>query len=145
MNDFEAVAIKMGWQVNKWLGSGEVDYILTWGDPSQEDRPSYSVKVLSRDTAEVGEETWIVLRGEDGKGTYLWDVEIDMLAFESTDRFIVVEREGLQKWIIDNVEKDYVTLAHQALMKVYQRGKSMKTLVKTYHLQGLAMGQMKYE
>ena len=145
MHDFEQVAKDLGWQVNKWKGSGTVDYVITWGDPGKEDRPSFSVKVLARDTAEQGEETWVVLRGDDGKGTYLWDETINLLAFESTDKFILVERQELQEWIVEHVEKDYVTLAHQALMKVYQKGKSMKTLVKTFHLIGLAKGQMKYE
>lgn len=144
MPEFVAIAEREGWQVNKWVGSGTVDFIITWGEPTKEDRPSFSVKVIARDTAEEGEETWIVLRGDDGKGTYLWDETIDLLAFESTDKFIVIERDELRIWIVENVDKDYVTLAHQALMKVYQKGKSMKTLVKTYHLIGLAKGQMKY-
>ena len=141
---FEQVSQKLGWNTTVWAGSEQVDYVMQWATPEETDEPSatYSVLVVDRETAENGEETWIPLRDEEGQGSWLYG-KADMIAFEQEDRFTLVDRDKLRQWIEDNVTKEYVTLAHQALMKVYQKDKEMKTLVKTYHLKGLAMGEMR--
>ena len=144
MPDFGDVAERKGWDVSKWSSSEEIDYVIIWGDLDQEHRPAFSVKVLERNTAEQGEETWVSLRDDNGHGSYLYGTT-DLLAFPGEKSYLVIERDKLRKWLEDNVTKDYVTLAHQALMKVYTKGKSMSTLVKTYHLKGLSTGEMMYE
>lgn len=147
---FERVASKLGWIVTKVDPETDMkqhmDFVIAWGDPKNVagETATYSVDVKSRNTAENGEETWIEIRNIAGGPGWLYG-KADMIAFEQEDRFILVERDKLRQWIEDNVEKDYVTLAHQALMKVYTRQgrEDMITLVKTYHLKGLATGEMK--
>ena len=141
---FKRVATKLGWHVTDWVGSDVADYVIQWATAEESDKPTaaFSVKVIGRDTAEKGEETWVPLRDVEGKGSWLYG-EADMIAFEQEKKFTLVERDRLRLWLEENVTKEYVTLAHQALMKVYQKDKEMKTLVKSYHLTGLAEGEMK--
>ena len=140
---FLRVASGHGWEIEKTSTEDDIlkhiDFSMKW----KPDGPLYTVDVKARNTAEEGEETWIEMRNVNGTAGWLYG-EADMIAFEQADRFIVVERDKLRIWIEENVEREYVTLAHQALMKVYTRGgqKDMLTLVKTYHLKGLATGEM---
>ena len=124
-----------------------VDYTMTWGKPMidglGDETVNYGVIVVEQDTAEKGEEVWVQIRNSHGGGSYLYS-EAHLLAFDMGDRFLVIERNKLRKWIEENVTKEYVTLAHQALMKVYKKGEAMSTLLKSYHLTALADGEMKY-
>ena len=141
---FRELALSNGWEVQE---AEMVDYKMTWGKPMidglGDDTVMYGVDVIEKDTAEKGEEVWVQIRNSKGGGSYLYG-EADLLAFDMGDRFLVVERNKLREWIEDNVEKEYVTLAHQALMKVYKKGDAMSTLLKSYHLTALADGEMKY-
>ena len=143
---FRELALSNGWEVEETAGEA-VDYKMTWGKPMidglGDETVNYGVIVVDRNTAEKGEEVWVAIRGEDGKGSYLYS-EAHLLAFDMGDRFLVVDRNKLREWIEENVTKEYVTLAHQALMKVYKKGQAMSTLLKAYHLTALADGEMKY-
>jgi hypothetical protein len=147
---FRNLAQELGWDVvesnledDRWK---HIDFVITWGDPYNEDHPaaSYSVDVKAQNTAENGEETWIEIRNTLGGPGWLYG-EADLIAFDQGDRFLVVEREKLKDWIEKNVAREYVDRATLALMKVYTRvgKKDMITLVKTFHLKGLAIGEMK--
>ena len=149
---FQNLALELGWEVVESNIESDrfehIDFVITWGTPSKHGpddlTASSSVDVKAQNTAENGEETWIEMRNTQGGPGWLYG-EADLIAFDQGDTFLVVERVTLKEWIEANVEKDYVTLAHQALMKVYTRKgkKDMITLVKTYHLKGLAIGEMK--
>jgi hypothetical protein len=123
-----------------------IDFVITWGKPmvSGDVTATYSVDVKAQNTAENGEETWVEMRNTLGGPGWLYG-EADLIAFDQGDRFLVVERVTLKEWIEENVERVYVTSARDALMKVYTRHgkKDMITLVKTYHLKGLAIGEMR--
>lgn len=148
---FMKTARDLGWEVSKVPDYTDmvehIDCVITWGDPMNPAYPaaSYGVDVKARNTAEDGEETWIEIRNVNGEGGWLYG-KADMIAFDQGDRFLLVERDKLQKFVEEKVDREYVTLAHQALMKVYTRHnrKDMLTLVKTFHLKGLSTGEMKY-
>jgi hypothetical protein len=140
---FKRIAMHNGWHIHEGLEA--VDFVIQWATAEEKGEPTatYAVKVLPRNTAEDGDEVWIEIRGDGGEPGWLYG-EADLLAFELGGRFTLVDREKLRKWIEENVEKDYVTLAHQALMKVYKKPDgSMRTLMKTYHLKALAEGEMR--
>lgn len=142
---FKRIAMKNGWHIHDYEGDADIDYVMQWATAEEADEPTatFSVKVLPRDTAQKGEETWIEFRTTGGKPGWLYG-EANFLAFEKEDKFTLVERDKLREWLEENVEKDYVTLAHQALMKVYKTlDGSMLTLMKTYHLTALAEGEMR--
>ena len=142
---FKRVANRLGWNVTEWVGSEQADFVMMWATPEETDEPSatYSVLVVDRETAEKGEETWIEFRTTGGEAGWLYG-DADMFAFEQEDRFTLVERDKLRDWLEEFVTKTYVTLAHQALMNVYKKQDgSMLTLMKSYHLKGLAMGEMR--
>ena len=147
---FRNLALELGWEVvESTLESDRyehIDFVITWGDPMNEDHPaaSYSVDVKAQNTAEKGEETWVEIRNTEGGPGWLYG-EADLIAFDQGDTFLVVERVTLKDWIEANVEKVYVDRATQAFMKIYTRQdkKDMITLVKTFHLKGLSIGEMK--
>ena len=148
---FMKVATALGWDVTPSTleddRSKHIDFVIVWGKPVNSDDPgaAYSVDVKARNTAKDGEEVWIEIRNTLGGPGYLYS-EVDMIAFDVGDRFILVDRDILRVWIEENVAREYVKSARDAFMKVYTRvgKKDMITLVKTYHLKGLAMGEMKY-
>ena len=152
-NEAEALFMKtatdLGWDVVPSTLEDDrnkhIDFVIVWGDPKGGEAPAYSVDVKARNTANKGEEVWIEIRNTLGGPGYLYS-NVDMIAFDVGDRFILVDRDILRVWIEENVEREYVKSARDALMKVYTRvgKKDMITLVKTYHLKGLAMGEMKY-
>jgi hypothetical protein len=141
---FKMIALKNGWHVTDYPGD-ELDFVMQWATAEDVDEPTaaFSVKVLPQNTADKGAQTWVEIRAPGGTAGWLYGVA-DLLAFENGDKFTLVNREELKTWLEENVEKDYVTLAHQALMKVYKRQDgSMLTLVQSYHLTALADGEMK--
>jgi hypothetical protein len=148
---FMKVATELGWEVTPSTleedRNQHIDFVIQWGDPMGEGPAvSYSVDVKSRNTAANGEEIWIELRNTLGQAGYLYS-NVDLIAFDMGDRFMLIERDTLRLWCEENIEKDYVTLAHQAVMKVYTRRgkKDMLSLVPTHKLIPLAMGVMKYD
>lgn len=147
---FLNLAQELGWDVqvtdletDRWE---HIDFVISWGKPMIEGEvtATYSVDVKAQNTAEKGEETWVEIRNTLGGAGWLYG-EADLIAFDQGDSFLVVERDKLRVWIEENVEKVYVDRATQAFMKIYTRAgkKDMITLVKTYHLKGLAIGEMK--
>ena len=148
---FAKTAKDLGWDVAKVPDDTDmvdhIDFVITWGDPMNPAYPSasYGVDVKAKNTAEKGEETWIEIRNVNGDGGWLYG-KADMIAFAQDDRFMLVERDKLQAFIEEKVEREYVTLAHQALYKVYTRKdrKDMITLVKTLELKAMSTGEMKY-
>lgn len=142
---FKRIAMKNGWHITDWTGAPGIDYVMQWATAEEKEEPTaaFSVRVLPQYTAEKGEETWIELREPGGTAGWLYG-QANFLAFEKEDKFTLVERVKLQKWIEENVDKEYVDLAHQALMKVYNKQDgSMLTLMKSYHLTALAEGEMR--
>lgn len=143
MRDFFGLAMKNGWNIE---GSKEKDgpyYEMSW-ENYDGTRSQYQVHELPRFTAADGEEVWIQFRSEGGQRGWLYELWVDLLVFAFDDRYVVVERAKLQEWLEEHVEKDYVTLAHQALMKVYKKNDgSVWTLIKDYHLKALALGEMR--
>ena len=148
---FMKTAKDLGWDVNvvpEYTDMVEhIDCVMTWGDPMNPSFPaaSYGVDVKARNTAEKGEETWVEIRNVNGEAGWLYG-KADMIAFDQGDRFLLVERDKLRIFVEENVEREYVTLAHQALMKVYTRKdrKDMITLIKTNDLRAMSTGEMKY-
>ncbi|MCK5645118.1 MAG: hypothetical protein KAJ19_30235, partial [Gammaproteobacteria bacterium] len=71
---FQREATRLGWTVTKWTSNGESDFVIQWATPQEVDEPTaaYSVKVISRETAEKGDETWVPLRDSEGKGSWLY-------------------------------------------------------------------------
>jgi hypothetical protein len=142
---FKRIAMKNGWTITEWEGSEAVDYVMQWATAKEAEEPTaaFSVEVIDRETADNGEQVWVEIRKPEGKPGYLYG-SCDFLAFEYEKKFVLVERDKLRLWIEENVEKDYVTLAHQALMKVYKKQDgAMLTLLQSYHLVALAEGELK--
>ena len=145
---FRNLALELGWDVVESTIDSDrfehIDFVITWGDPMNEDHPtaSYSVDVKAENTYADG--TWVEMRNTQGAAGWLYG-NANLIAFDQGDKFCVVEREVLKEWIEKNVEREYVTNPQDALMKVYTREgkKDMITLVQTYHLTALAIGEMK--
>jgi hypothetical protein len=145
---FQNLANELGWDVIESTIDSDryehIDFVITWGNPQNPHEPaaSYSVDVKAQN--ELADCTWIEIRNTQGEAGWLYG-NADLIAFDKGDKFVVVEREVLKDWIEENVAKEYVTEARDAHMKVYSRPdkNDMLTLVKTYHLIGLATGEMK--
>jgi hypothetical protein len=120
----------------EWVGLPELHHKRIVGDGAK-----FTVDVKSGGTDKF---VWLEIRNVHGHAGWLYG-EADFIAFQREKGFLLVDRKKLQRWVEENVAKEYVTRKQDALMKVYTRQgrKDMITKVQNYHIIGLADGQIK--
>lgn len=120
----------------EWVGVPELHHKRVVGDGA---KFTVDVKAQGRD-----QYVWVEIRNVNGDAGWLYG-KAYFIAFQRENGFLMVSREKLQKWIEENVTREYVTNKKDALMKVYTRKgrKDMITKVQNYHIVALADGTIK--
>lgn len=93
------------------------------------------LKKINRNDSDVNENIhFLEILNVQGKLGWLYGSEVDYFAFELKKYWIVVEKMALQKFVTENVTKEYTD--RPQLLKLYRRDgrKDCMTLVSSYDL-----------